>query len=135
MMTVGYALLISLVLLAYVFYLRMAGREFSEQEIRELEILELNLGQILRLLDAPDVQMLLERNQSRRRIFREFSADLKDDVAKIIRAGYLSPAGRVYAFFFYVSYYLFRLKAVVFCGHNDLPFLAGITFNAVSRRT
>ena len=54
-----YTTAILLVLVGYLLYLQFSSLRWDESEIRLLERLELHLAHILRMLEAPDVKMLL----------------------------------------------------------------------------
>lgn len=94
----------------------------------------MHLAEIVRLLEAPDVQMLMARVGARRTIFLEFSKNLREDVEKLLRLGALRPAGLFYVGLFYAAYCFLTLKAQFFCHRNDLRFLAGVTWSAALHR-
>lgn len=129
-----YVVAIAACLLFYALYLQLARAEWSDREIREMERMELHVGQIARLLDAPDVRLLMERKAARKRLFLEFSEDLRKDLWKLVRVG-LSPIGVLYASLFYASYFFMRVKARLFCSKNDLRFLAGIAWKVSTNAT
>jgi hypothetical protein len=100
--------------------------DWDERERRRLEDVELRLGHILHLLEAPDVRMLLEDSRKRRELFLDLSSSLRRDVLELIRLRALSFGSLFFVGVFFVSYYLMRLKAMVSCGKNDLRFLSGL---------
>ena len=125
-MTYSYVLGISLLLLSYVFYQQITSLRSNEREIRYVEQVELHLAHILRLLDSPDVRLLLENPQSRQSLLLEFSDFLKRDVVTLARLRVLGLQSLAWAGTFFLSYYLVRLKAHVLCGRKDLRFLSGL---------
>lgn len=129
-MTILYIILLGLCLLSYSLYVQTSRTTWSEREIRELERMELHLGQIVRLLEVPDVQMLMERLKSRKTIFVEFSKNLREDVETLLRLGKLRSTGFFYVALFYLAYSLLTFKARFFCHRNDLRFLAGLAWSA-----
>jgi len=74
------------VLGAYLIYVLFSSVRWTESDLQSLERLELHLGQILRLLEAPDVGILFQDPESRYRLFLEFSENLKGDVASLVRS-------------------------------------------------
>lgn len=133
-MTILYIILLGLCLLSYSLYVQASRTTWSEREIRELEHMEMHLGQIVRLLEAPDVQILMQRPKPRKTIFVEFSKNLREDVETLLRLGKLGPAGFFYVALFYLAYSLLIFKARFFCHRNDLHFLAGLTWSAFLSR-
>lgn len=131
-MILVYIVLIVSCLLFCAAYLQTMSIVWEEQDIRHMEHMEMHLGQIVRLLEAPDVRALMEQEKSRKRLFLEFSLNLKEDVGTLVRLGVLSPTGLLYVVLFYIGYYLLYAKAQLFCHKNDLRFLAGVTWNAFS---
>ncbi len=121
-----YAAAVFSVMAAYIFYLQFSFLKWDESEIRLLERLELHLAHVLRLLEAPDMQMLLRKPESRQRLFLDFSSYLKDDVVELLRSRKIGGATLVFVCTFFLSYYLMRVKARVICGRNDLRFLSGL---------
>jgi hypothetical protein len=121
-----YAIGILCLLGGYVFYIQILSLHWDDAEIRFLEGLELHLSQILPLLEAPDVKALLKGPDSRRRLFLDFSSDLKKDVVGLWRTRHLDLTIHLLVAFFFLSYYGMRLKAYVLCGRNDLRFLSGL---------
>ena len=121
-----YTIAILLVLGGYLLYLQFSSLSWNESEIRLLEHLELHLAHILPLLEAPDVKMLLKNPDSRRRLFLDFSSDLREDVVGLWRHRKLDLAVLLLVTCFLVGYYGMRLKAKVLCGQNDLRFLSGL---------
>ena len=110
----------------YLFYLQISSLHWDESEIRFLERLELHLAHILPLLEAPDVKMLLKDPDSRRRLFLDFSSDLREDVVGLWRHRKLDLTALLLVTCFLLGYYGMRLKAKVLCGRNDLRFLSGL---------
>ncbi len=114
------------VLGGYLFYLQFSSLHWDESEIRFLERLELHLAHILRLLDAPDVKMLLKNPKSRQRLFLEFSSHLREDVVGLWRFRKLELTVLLFVATFFLSYYGLHLKAYFLCSRNDLRFLCGL---------
>ncbi len=121
-----YTIAIFLALGGYLLYLQFSSLRWDESEIRFLEHLELHLAHILPLLEAPDVQMLLKDPDSRRRLFLDFSSDLREDVVGLWRHRKLDLTALLLVTCFFLGYYGMRLKAKVLCGRNDLRFLSGL---------
>jgi hypothetical protein len=114
------------VLMAYVFYHQVAGLRWDSLELNRLEYMELSVAHILRLLDAPDVKMLLRRPKPRQYLFLEFSKDLKKDMKQLVRWRALGMGSLAFVVLFYVCYYLLRMKARLVCSPRDLHFLSGL---------
>jgi len=114
------------VLILYVFYQHISSPQCDEREIRQLENMELNVAGILRLLDAPDVRVLLKNTTTRENLFMEFSAALKSDVITLRKLGGIRLGSLPLWGVFFASYYLMRLKAPLLCGRRDLHFLSGL---------
>ncbi|MDA2934557.1 hypothetical protein MYX82_09475 [Acidobacteria bacterium AH-259-D05] len=114
------------VLGGYLFYLQFSSLHCNEFEIRFLERFELHLAHILRLLEAPDVKMLLKNPESRQRLFLEFSSDLRKDMVALWRSRKFDVTALLFVATFFLGYYAMRLKAYVRCGRNDLRFLSGL---------
>ena len=125
-MTYFYLMAISLVLLGYVFCQHVCGLRCPEQEIRSLEQVELHLAHILRLLEAPDVRLLMEMPSSRQSLLLEFSECLKQDVTALVRLRALGMTSLIWVGIFFAGYYTIRLKALLRCGRKDLRFLCGL---------
>jgi len=121
-----YTIAIFLALGGYLLYLQFSSLRWNESEIRLLEHLELHLAHVLPLLEAPDVQMLLKNPDSRRRLFLDFSSDLREDVVELWRHRKLDLTALLLVTCFLLGYYGMRLKAKVLCGQNDLRFLSGL---------
>ncbi|HEV8132615.1 MAG TPA: hypothetical protein VGQ81_15320 [Acidobacteriota bacterium] len=119
-----YILGISVLLLVYVFYLQVCSLRWNESERRALEQVELRLAHILRLLEAPDVRMLMDNPKKRQDLFLQFSRLLREDVADLLRLRALGFKAVAFAGLFFASYYLLRLKVHLFCGRDDLRFLS-----------
>ena len=117
-------LVISLALV--VTYHQLVTMEWSEAERRQLEAAELELAQILKLLEAPDVQTLMTNHSDRQSLFLEYSESLKRDVLSVMRLRDLSLKSLCLVGVFLLSYYLIRLKSYLFCGRYDLRFLSGL---------
>ena len=60
-----YAAAVFSVMATYIFYLQFSSLKWDESEIRLLERLELHLAHILRLLEAPDMRLLLRKPEPR----------------------------------------------------------------------
>ncbi|RPJ57719.1 MAG: hypothetical protein EHM23_19640 [Acidobacteria bacterium] len=114
------------VLMLYVFYQHVSSFRYEENEIRQLEHLELNVLSIMRLLEAPDVRVLLKNTTSRENLFLEFSAALKSDLGTLYKMGGVRLESMPLWAAFFASYYLMRLKAPLLCGQRDLHFLSGL---------
>ncbi len=114
------------VLMLYMFYQHICSARCDESEIRQLENMELNVAGIMRLLDAPDVRVLLRNTTTRENLFMEFSAALKKDVVTLHKLGGIRFASIPLWAVFFASYYLMRLKAPLLCGRRDLHFLSGL---------
>ena len=122
-----YTLAVFVVLGGYIAYIQFSSLRWSQSEVRLLDRLELHLGQVLRLLEAADVQLLLrDGGASRRRLFLSFSEDLRQDVVKLVRSRKLGPMALILAITFVLTCTAMRLKARLFCGVNDLRFLTGL---------
>lgn len=121
-----YTTAILLVLVGYLLYLQFSSLRWDESEIRLLERLELHLAHILRMLEAPDVKMLLRQPESRQYLFLEFSSDLKKDVVNLWRSRRLEWTVLALVAVFFFFYYGMRVKAYVSCGRNDIRFLTGL---------
>ena len=121
-----YIAAISLALMLYVFYLQVCSLRWDEVERRRLEQVELSLAHILRLLEAPDVRLLMQHTKSRQNLFLEFSDFLMGDVKTLLRLRALRMSSIAFVGVFFASYYLMRLKARLFCSRNDLRFLTGL---------
>ena len=119
-----YAFGIVCLLGGYLFYLQISSLRWDDAEIRFLERLELHLAHILPLLEAPDVKILLKSPDPRKRLFLDFSSDLKKDVVGLWRSRHLDLTALLFVAFFFLSYYGMRWKAKVLCGRNDLRFLS-----------
>ena len=119
------ALLVTALALVVTYY-QLATMEWSEAECRQLEAAELELAQILKLLEAPDVQTLMMNHSDRQSLFLEYSESLKRDVLSVIRLRDLSLKTLCLVGVFLLSYYLIRLKSYLFCGRYDLRFLSGL---------
>ena len=107
-------------------YFELVRLEWNEAERRRLEVAELELAQILRLLEAPDVQMLMANHLDRRHLFLEYSGSLKRDVLSVLRVKDLRLKALCLVGVFLLSYHLIRLKSYLFCGRYDLRFLSGL---------
>jgi hypothetical protein len=114
------------VLMLYVFYQHISSAHCDEREIRQLEDMELNVASIMRLIEAPDVRVLLKNATTRENLFMEFSAELKSDVAALHKLGGIRLQSLPLWGMFFASYYLMRLKAPLLCGRRDLHFLSGL---------
>ena len=125
-MTYTYVLGLSLILLFYVFYQHVASLRWDEKELRCLERVELHLAHILRLLDAPDVRLLLENPPSRQSLLLEFSDCLRRDVLSLLRLRAVGISSLAWVGIFFLSYYAIRIKSRLQCGRNDLRFLTGL---------
>ncbi len=117
---------VSLALILYVFYLQVCALRWDEPERRRLEQVELSLAHILRLLEAPDVRLLMQDAKSRQNLFLEFSDFLRSDVKTLVRLRALRMNSIAFVGVFFACYYLMRLKARLFCSRNDLRFLSGL---------
>jgi hypothetical protein len=116
----------SVALLLYLFYQYVSGLRSDEREIRSVEQIELHLAHILRLLEAPDVRLLMEVPTSRQALLLEFSDCLRKDVLALLRAKALGMTSLLMVGVFFLSYYLIRFKARLMCNRNDLRFLSGL---------
>lgn len=121
-----YILVVSGLLGLYLFYIQMASFRWSEEDRRRLQRLNLGLANLIPLIDAPDVQLLLQRRHSRRLLFLKLSTSLRKDVLTLLRIRALSFTAVGLIGLFFLSYYLMRLKANVFSSRRDLRFLVGI---------
>ncbi|MDA2928663.1 hypothetical protein MYX84_01760 [Acidobacteria bacterium AH-259-O06] len=121
-----YATAVLVVLGGCLFYLQFSSLRWDESEIRLLERLELHLAHILRLIEAPDVRLLLQEPKSRRRVFLDFSSYLREDVMALLRSRKLGPGSLILAAAFFLSYFVMQLKARLLCSRNDLRFLSGL---------
>ncbi|MDA2926385.1 hypothetical protein MYX78_03980 [Acidobacteria bacterium AH-259-G07] len=121
-----YATAVLVVVGGCLFYLQFSSLRWDESEIRLLEHLELHLAHVLRLIDAPDVRLLLREPESRQRLFLDFSSYLREDVMALLRSRKLDPVSLIFAGAFFLSYFVMRLKARLLCSRNDLRFLSGL---------
>jgi hypothetical protein len=114
------------VLMFYIFYQHVCSMAWDDNEVRHLERMELNVANIVRLLEAPDVKFLLNQPTSRENLFMEFSTALKSDVVSVCRwrGMRMGSLGLLAVFFF--SYYALRIKAHLACSRRDLQFLSGL---------
>src|SRR5262245_25267031 len=111
-MSYAYVLGLSLLLLFYVFYQYFTSLRWDEADIRGLERVELHLGNILRLLDAPDVRLLMDSVPERRQtLLMEFSDCLRRDVLLLLRLRAVGVASLPWVGIFFLSYYVIRLKS------------------------
>jgi hypothetical protein len=125
-MSYAYIFGLSLLLLFYVFYHYFTSLRWDERDIRGLENVELHLGNILRLLDAPDVRLLLDRAGSRQTLLMEFSDCLRKDVLLLLRLRAVGLASLPWVGIFFLSYYVIRVKSRLRCGRDDLRFLSAL---------
>ena len=88
--------------------------------------MELNAAHILRLLDAPDVRLILQNRAARQDIFLEYSDALMEDMQTLRRLGRVRAGALPLMGLFFVSYYVLRAKARLMCGQRDLQFLSGL---------
>jgi len=116
----------ALLLLLYGGYVHVSTLSWDEYELRQLEKIELHLAHILRLLEAPDVRVLLENPNSREDLLLEFSAFLKEDVSRLVKTGGLGLRSFLLVSVFFVCYHLIRLKARHFSSRHDLRFLSAL---------
>ncbi len=77
---------LSVLLACYMFYYMVTGFRSEESERRRLEQVELRLTHILRLLEAPDVRLLMQTAETRQALLLEFSQSLRKDVLELLRA-------------------------------------------------
>ena len=121
-----YVTALSVLLICYVFYNVMAAFSLGESERRRLEQVELRLAHIMRLVEAPDVRLLMQNEETRQSLLLEFSESLRKDVLELLRARELRISSLFWAAVFFSSYYLIRLKSRLVCGRADLKFLSGL---------
>lgn len=121
-----YIILLFLLLMGVLTYYSLVNFEWDEGERRRLEKAELNLSIILRLIDAPDVKILMQNPRARRYLFTEYSRSLKNDVFSLIRSRELAFTTIAYIAVFFLVYLLVRLKAVLLCNVNDLRLLSSL---------
>ena len=114
----------ALLLILYGVYIHVSTLRWDESELRELERVELHLAHILRLLDAPDIGILLEEPRARDDLLREFSASLKEDVSRLLKIGGLGVTSLLLVALFFLCYHLIRIKARLFSGRHELRFLS-----------
>jgi len=114
------------VLMLYLVYEQIAGVRWDAREIRRIEQMELNAAHILRLLDAPDVRLILQNRAARQDIFMEYSGALKEDIQTLRRLGRSRLGALPLLAVFFASYYVLRAKAKLACGQRDLLFLSGL---------
>ncbi len=115
------------VLMVYLAYEQVAGVRWDAREIRRIEQMELNAAHILRLLEAPDVRLILQNRTSRQDIFLEYSGALMEDIQTLRRLGrFRRPTALPLLALFFTSYHLLRAKARLLCGKRDLQFLSGL---------
>ena len=115
-----------LMLAAVVAYYELLRLEWTEAECRRLEAAEVELAQVLRLLDSPDVRVLMTRHSDRQHLFLEYSDALRRDVLLLLR--FRDVGGKTLCLIgvFLVCYFLIRCKAYLFCGRDDLRFLSAM---------
>ena len=65
MMMFFYVLALSALLICYMFYYMVSAFSSGESERRRLEQVELRLAHILRLVEAPDVRLLMQNEETR----------------------------------------------------------------------
>ncbi len=120
-----FAYLCSLVILlaVYLIYLHAASFRIEKSERDRLAQAELRLAHISKLVDAPDVRMMLTSPESRSYLVREFSTSLKKDVMDLVKANRLSATGLLLASLFFFGYGVLRLKGMMFSSVKDLRFL------------
>lgn len=121
-----YIIVLFLLLMGVLAYYSLVNLEWDEGERRRLEKADLNLSIILRLLDAPDVKILMQNPKSRHYLFTEYSRSLKKDVFSLIRGRELAFTTIAYIGVFFVAYLLVRLKALMLCNLNDLRLLSSL---------
>ena len=117
---------LSVLLVCYMFYNMVAAFSSGESERRRLEQVELRLAHIMRLVEAPDVRLLMQNEATRQALLMEFSESLRKDVLELLRARELRITSLFWAAVFFSSYYLIRLKSRLVCGRADLKFLSGL---------
>ncbi len=115
-----------LILVIVMLYYELASLRWEESERRLMERDEFELAFILKLLDAPDVVYLMKDREARRQLFLSFSQGLWRDAKAILEKRRLGPVSLLLALFFFLSFFLLRLKALVFCSERDLRFLSGV---------
>jgi len=116
----------SLAVVVYGMYLYVSSLRPEDNEIRNLDQDRLQLGHVLKLLEAPDVQFLMEDDSTRKDIFVDFSEDLRQDVAELLERGRIPLTSLPTLAAFLLVYHSLRLKARLFCGREDLRFLANL---------
>ena len=121
-----YAVAIFLILAVSLLYLHCTSLYWEEPELRALQRLELHLAQILSLLEAPDVGMLMKNRESRQLLLLEFSENLRADVVELWGSRKLDLNTLAMLGAFFCAYYGMRLKSHLWCGEDDLRFLAGM---------
>ena len=126
MMMFFYVLALSALLICYMFYYMVSAFSSGESERRRLEQVELRLAHILRLVEAPDVRLLMQNEETRQALLLEFSESLRKDVLELLRARELRITSLFWAAVFFSSYYLIRFKSRLVCGRADLRFLSGL---------
>ena len=72
------------------------------------------------------MRMLLRKPEPRPRLFLDFSSCLKKNVVELLRSRKIGGTSLLFAFTFFLNYYLMRIKVRAVCGHNDLRFLSGL---------
>jgi len=125
-----FAYLCGLVILlaVYLVYLHAASFRIDSSERDRLVQAELRLAHISRLVEAPDVRMMLQAPKSRRYLVREFSTSLKKDVLELLRTNRLTPLALVLASLFFLGYSVLRVKGLLFSSVKDLRFLIWLEF-------
>lgn len=119
-----YIILLFLLLMGILTYYSLVSFEWDEGERRRLEKAELNLAIILRLIDAPDVKILMQNPKARHYLFTEYSRSLKKDVFSLIRSRELGFTTIAYVAAFFVVYLFVRIKSLILCNLNDLRLLS-----------
>lgn|GEM_PF-2308662 len=119
-----YIILLFFLLVGVLTYYSLLNLEWDEGERRRLENAELNLSIILRLLEAPDVKILMRNPKARRYLFTEYSKSLRNDVFSLIRSKELGFTTIAYIAAFFAAYLVVRTKSLILCSLDDLKLLS-----------
>ncbi len=99
---------------------------WDEAERRHLEYIELRLAHILRLLEAPDLRLLMRDPRIRQSLFLDLSESLRTDILELAKMRGLGIESLTVIGLFWTTYYLLRWEERIHFGRKDLNFLSGL---------